>query len=266
MATLRYTCPGNDTQAGFLGRKGSSGNRKLLKTLEREARDLRARGDWGEKAVEVNTRILVLDPNNKTALNRRAKCRREQKDFLAAEADYRRSLVLDPDNAHVQNALTEIQEQVRKQRAGREFIEEIHTIESFSKAYAIARTHKDKSPAKRLIAVEALKRAFLLDRERIDVLIELAAVHRTLRQRDEAEKIYEWILRREANSAAKVGLAAVYKDRKRLKDSLKLCEEVLAQEPRNPYALRCRAGILSELDRRAEAAESFQKSIGSSEL
>ena len=110
-------------------------------------------------------------------------------------------------------------------------------------------------------AVEAFRQAFLLDRNKTDVLIELAAIHRSLRQRDEAERIYDWILRRERNSAAKVGLAALYKDKKRLRDGLKLCDEVLADEPRNPYALRCRAGILSELDRGAEAADSFGKSF-----
>jgi predicted Zn-dependent protease len=98
------------------------------------------------------------------------------------------------------------------------------------------------------------------------VLIDLAAGHRTLRQREETEKIYEWILRHRAHSsAAKVGLAATYKDKKRLKSGLELCNEVLAQEPQNPHTLRCRASILSELDRGAEAVESFQKSFGSSE-
>jgi hypothetical protein len=58
-----------------------------------------------------------------------------------------------------------------------------------------------------------------------------------------------------------VGLAAIYKDKKRLRDGLKLCDEVLAREPRNPYALRCRAGILSELDRGSEAAESFEDTL-----
>lgn len=236
-----------------------------MKKLEREARDLRKGEDWGQKAVEANTRILEVDPHNTPALNRRAKCYREQQNFLAAETDYHRALELDPDNANIQNALREIRDEVRKQRADERFIENVRAIQSFDKAYALAQSHKSKSLSKRRIAVEAFKRAFLLDRERIDVLIELAAVYRTLHQRDEAEKIYKWILRRETNSSvAKVGLAAIFKDKKRLKAGLKLCDEVLAQEPSNPYALRCRAGILAELDRGAEAVESFQKSFGSS--
>jgi predicted Zn-dependent protease len=114
------------------------------------------------------------------------------------------------------------------------------------------------------LAVEALRQAFRLDKTRTGVLIELAAVHRSLQQRDEAEGIYNWILRRERCLAAKVGLAAIYKDRKRLRDALKLCDEVIAEEPHNPYALRCRAGVLSELDRGTEAAEAFGRSFGRS--
>lgn len=242
---------------------GSGGS---LKRLEREARDLRARDDWGEKAIEANTQILEVDPRSKAALNRRAKCYRKRNDLLAAEADYRRSLELDPGNAHVRDALREIQEEARRQRADRELIEQIHSIEDFDKVFALARSYKGKPPSKRMIAVEAFRQAFRLDRTRLDVLIELAAVHRALRQRDEAVKIYEWVIRRQPNSsAAKVGLAALYKDKKRLRDALKLCDEVLALEPHNSHALRCRAGILSELDRGAEAAEAFQRSFGSSE-
>ena len=233
----------------------------LLKNLEKEARDLRARENWGEKAIEVNTRILELDPCNVAAFNRRARCQREQKNLSAAEADYRCALELAPKNTNIQTALREIEKETKRQRADGEFIDKIRGIENFNEVYAIASTHKGKSPSKRRIAIEAFKRAFLLDRKRIYVLIELAAVHRTLQQRNEAEKIYKWILRREANSAAKVGLAAVYKNKKRLKDGLRLCDEVLAQEPSNPHALRCRAGILSELDRGAEAAESFGNSF-----
>lgn len=238
---------------------------RLLREFEREARDLRVKEDWGEKAIEANTRVIELDPRNTAALNRRAKCYWKQQNLSAAKADYLRALELDPENANIQSALREIEKEARKQHADKEFIEEIRAIKNFDKAYDIAKSHKSKSPSKRLIAIEAFKQAFLLDKNRSDVLIELAAVHRTLRQRDEAEKIYEWILRRNKNSSvAKVGLAAVYKDKKRLRDGLKLCEEVLAQEPWNSHTLRCHAGILSELDRGAEAAESFQRSFGSS--
>ena len=40
------------------------------------------------------------------------------------------------------------------------------------------------------------------------MLIELAAVRRTLRERDEAGRVYKWILRREDSAVAKVGLGS----------------------------------------------------------
>jgi hypothetical protein len=52
-------------------------------------------------------------------------------------------------------------------------------------------------------------------------------------QRDEAQRIYEWILKHdEEHSIAEGGPPAIYKDKKRLRDGLKLSDEVLAREPR----------------------------------
>jgi tetratricopeptide (TPR) repeat protein len=232
-----------------------------LRTLVSEARRLRAQENWGEAAIEANTRILVLDPANVAALNRRARCYRERMDLSAAKEDYLHALELSPGNENIEKVLLEIEETFREGRNYEKRVDEIRSIRDSAEACAIGREYKNKSPARRRIAVEAFRQAFMLDRNKTDVLIELAAIHRSLRQRAEAERIYDWILRRERNSAAKVGLAALYKDKKRLRDGLKLCDEVLADEPRNPYALRCRAGILSELDRGAEAADSFGKSF-----
>ncbi|MBA4114950.1 MAG: tetratricopeptide repeat protein [Rubrobacter sp.] len=98
----------------------------LLKKLKSEALDLRAREDWGEKAVEANTRILKVDSCNKAALNRRARCYRELGDFSAAERDYRRALELDSENTNIQNALKTIEEEARKQRGRRVCREDTH--------------------------------------------------------------------------------------------------------------------------------------------
>ena len=233
-----------------------------LAALVAEARRLRKQENWGQEAIDANTKILASDPSNVAALNRRARCYLERMDLAAAEHDYRCALALDPENEHIGTAIREIEEKVRERRDCERQIDEIRSIESFARAYAIGRANRDKSPDRRRMAVEAFRRAFRLDRTKINVLIELAAVHRGLRQRDEAERIYDWILRRENDSVAKVGLAALYKDKKQLRDALRLCDEVLAEEPHNPFALRCRASILSELDRGAEAAESFGRSFG----
>jgi tetratricopeptide (TPR) repeat protein len=240
------------------------GNR-ILKRLEADALRFRRMEDWGEDALRANARILDVDPHNFAALVRSARCYREMGNLSVARETYLRALELAPGNNNVRKALEEIEEGGRKQRELEKYIEKICSMKSFNEVYKIAKTYKDKALPQRRIAVEAFKQAFRLDRRRTGILIELAAVQRTMRQRDEAQRIYEWILKRDdEHSIAKVGLAAIYKDRKRLRDGLKLCDEVLVKDPHNPYALRCRAGILSELDRGSEAAESFENSFRAS--
>lgn len=237
------------------------GDRNLRK-LEADALRFRKMEDWGDNALRANARILDVDPHNFAALVRSARCYREVGKLSAAKDTYLRALELAPENKNVLKAVEEIEEDERKQCEQRQYIKKINSVESFGEAYRIAELYKDKAPAKRRIAIEAFRQAFRIDRRRTGVLIELAAVHRTMRQRDEAQRIYEWILERDhEHPMAKVGLAAVYKDQKKCRDGLRLCNEVLSKEPHNPYALRCRAGILSELDRGGEAAESFAASF-----
>jgi tetratricopeptide (TPR) repeat protein len=238
---------------------------RTLKRLEADALRFRRMEDWGEDALRANARILDVDPHNFAALVRSARCYREMGNLSAARETYLQALELVPENKNVQKALEEIEEDGRKRREQEKYIEKIHSMKSFEEVYKIAKSYKNKALPQRRIAVEAFRQAFRLDRRRTGILVELAAVHRTMRQRDEAQRIYEWILKRDnEHSIAKVGLAAIYKDKKRLRDGLKLCDEVLAREPHNSYALRCRAGILSELDRGSEAAESFKDSFRAS--
>lgn len=242
--------------------RGPAVRDSTLKRLEAEALRFRRMEDWGEDALRANARILDVDPYNFAALVRSARCYREIGNLSTARETYLRALKLAPENKNVRKAVEEIEEDSRKQREQEKYIKKIHSMKSFEEACRIAKSYKNKGLPQRRIAVEAFRRAFKLDRRRTDILIELAAVHRTMRQRDEAQRIYEWILKRDKeHSIAKVGLAAIYKDKKRLRDGLKLCDEVLAKEPRNSYALRCRAGILSELDRGSEAANSYVESL-----
>lgn len=160
----------------------------LLRALVSEARRLRGQENWGEEAIDANTRILAEDPANVAALNRRARCYRERMNFIAAEEDYRRALDLSPGNENIEKALQEIEEKVCEERDYERRIDEVRAIRNVAEAYAIGRSCKDKSPARRRIAVEAFRQAFRLDGNKLGVLIELAALHRSLRQRDEAER------------------------------------------------------------------------------
>jgi tetratricopeptide (TPR) repeat protein len=99
-----------------------------LRALVSEARRLRAQENWGEEAIDANTRILSLDPVNLVALNRRASCYRERMDLVAAEKDYRRALELSPENRAIEKALLEIEDQADKQRDFEKRVDEIRSI------------------------------------------------------------------------------------------------------------------------------------------
>ena len=99
-----------------------------LRALASEARRLRAQENWGEEAIDANTRILSLDPVNLVALNRRARCYRERMDLVAAEKDYRRALELGPENRAIEKALREIEDQADKQRDFEKRVDEIRSI------------------------------------------------------------------------------------------------------------------------------------------
>lgn len=80
-----------------------------------------------------------------------------------------------------------------------------------------------------------------------------------------ARTVYCWILAREDNSFARVGLAAVHADTGESAKARKLYEEVLEREPANPYALMGLGRVLYALDRPAQAAETFEKAAKFSE-
>lgn len=287
----------------------------LLKRLEREARDLRAREDWSERAIEANTRILEVDPGNLAALTRRARCHRERGDLLAAKQDYARALRLSPENANVKAALEELkreaqdapgggrvrsakartksaQEKTRealtrirsraeakesrrrqraeakraeaarkreRERARPEDLRRIESLTSFEEARAVGRAARNARHPDYVLAVAALRKAFKLAPQRRGILTELAATYRASSQLEKAEKLYLWILDNHPNSAARVGLAAVYGDQGKHVKALKLYEEVLAREPGNPYALRGIARAYSDLGRHDEAAEAYEE-------
>jgi tetratricopeptide (TPR) repeat protein len=257
----------------------------------REARRLGQKGDWGPKAVQVNTRILELDPDNLPALTRRARCFFEQDDYPAARKDYVRALQLYPASKLVQEALAKIDRgwdasRERKQRRAalarrrikRALVDaaELHRLEtltSFEEARALGIAASAAEPPNYPLAIAAFKKAYARDPRRklrsgqkpppglFEVPIRLARVFRKSGEHYKAQRMYEWILARHDSPAAKVGLAAVHEDKRRHSVALGLYEEVLSQNPDNPYALRGIARTLSSLDQAEEAVDTYKKSL-----
>lgn len=262
-----------------------------LEALMREARRLGQKGDWGPRATQINTRILELDPDNLPALTRRARCFFEQDDYPAARKDYVRVLELYPGSKLVQEALAKIDRgwdasQERKQRktarARRKIkralsdaaeLRRLETLTSFEDARALGIAATAANPPNYPLAIAAFKKAYALDpRGKLrsgqkpppglfEVPIRLARVFRKSGEHYKAQRMYEWILARYDSPAAKVGLAAVHEDKRRHSVALGLYEEVLSQNPDNPYALRGITRTLSSLDRIDEAVEAYGKAL-----
>lgn len=265
----------------------------------REAVALGRAGEWGKRSVEVNTKILSLSPDDVPALTRRGRCYFEKGDFEAAKADYQRALSLDPKNRIARNFLRRIEngdspgtiaqttqrerrrveaksrrksaeyraarsreaararrERQRKEEEDRRRVEE---LTSFAEALGLAVAAREGARPDYSLAIAAFRRAFVLDRSRRDVIVRLAATHRANGDFDEAERLYRWMLDREDNQAARVGLAAVYRDMGKLLDACSLYNKVLARNPEHSHALLGLAGALSDLGESEQAARKFQE-------
>lgn len=149
----------------------------------------------------------------------------------------------------------------------------LETLTSFEEARAMGIAASAADPPNYPLAITALKKAYALDPRRklrsgqkpppglFEVPINLARVFRKSGQHYKAQRMYEWILARHDSPAAKVGLAAVHEDKRRHSVALGLYEEVLSENPNNPYALRGISRTLSSLDRTEEAVEAYEKAL-----
>lgn len=149
----------------------------------------------------------------------------------------------------------------------------LETLTSFEEARAVGIAASTATPPNYPLAITAFKKAYALDPRRklrsgqnpppglFEVPIRLARVFRKSGQHYKAQRMYEWILDRHDIPAAKVGSAAVHEDKRRYTVALGLYEEVLSQNPNNPYALRGIARTLSSLDRPGEAVDAYEKAF-----
>ena len=77
--------------------------------------------------------------------------------------------------------------------------------------------------------------------------VALAAAYRDLQRLDRAEAIYREVLRRGERPAARVGLAGVLRDRGRLNEARLQCQAVLKRDPGNEYALHTLKAIEADM-------------------
>jgi tetratricopeptide (TPR) repeat protein len=267
--------------------------------LRSEARRLARAGEWGPGAIEVNTRVLDLAPDDVAALTRRRRCFYEVGEHESARDDYERALALDSVNTVARNFLRKI----KKEAFGREMWETEDTQRQRARVAAKSRRKnaqyesrrrrmlmqaevakrcketKEASKAEALtsfeealalgvtakeernypLAIAAFRQAFRLDRRRRDVILRLATTHRANKEPEEARRLYEWVLEREESPAALVGLAAVHRDQRQPLEACALYKKALFRRPDDRHALAGLAGALSDLGLREHAARTFRK-------
>lgn len=91
--------------------------RNELADLRKQAEALALAGEWGERAIEINTRMLELDDQAADAYTRLGRCFREQGRLDAAQEMYLQVLEFDPPNKIATNSLRRIQEALQRREA-----------------------------------------------------------------------------------------------------------------------------------------------------
>lgn len=236
-----------------------------LKLLNRKAKDLNSDGNWSEEAIELNTMILNLDPEDVSAYCRRGKCYRLRNDLERATEDYRRALELSAEESStvplIRQAITEIETETReqaerkrreaeeKERIEREFREELSRqqnvlseLDECDEALAVARNARVGECPDTDFAFRAYRRAVELDPSRLAVAVEWAALLRFVGHHEQARRIYERVLSlKPDHRAARVGKAAVLVDIGQADEALEMCDALLSENPEEGFARKVKA-------------------------
>jgi tetratricopeptide (TPR) repeat protein len=80
--------------------------------LRQRAESLALAGEWGEIAIEMNTRMLEIDDRAADAYTRLARCFREQGRLEAARQLYTQVLTFAPKNVIARNNLAKIEKEI----------------------------------------------------------------------------------------------------------------------------------------------------------
>ena len=82
--------------------------------LRQRAESLSFSGEWGEIAIELNTRMLEIDDRAADAYTRLARCFREQGRLVAAREIYTQALTFAPKNVIARNNLAKIEKEISR--------------------------------------------------------------------------------------------------------------------------------------------------------
>lgn len=162
-------------------------------------------------------------------------------------------------------------EAVARARRQAEEVRAVAHLTDFEEVYVLGVNASKGSPPNFPLAIAAFSKAYRLDPRRkvkpgakpdpglFEVPTRLAAAYRLNKQPYQAQKMYEWVLEHHDSQFARVGLAAVYEDKGKHVQALKLYQSVLNRNPDNRFALRGVARTLANLGRDEEASKAYKK-------
>jgi Tfp pilus assembly protein PilF len=212
-----------------------------IKALISRAEQLAKSGNWAEESAQVNNKIIELDPECAGAYTRLAKIYSNTGDHFAAMNMYEMVLKFEPTNKIANNGFL----RTKKIFGNTNINEALDQINSFEQVFSIARKYKYANDLPSTIA--AYRRALKVANNPFDAQLArngLASSYSRSGVNTEAEKIYRENLQLHPNdNVSKVGLAAVLSVKEAYREAVKLCKDVLAQEPHNQYAKNCLGGI-----------------------
>ena len=219
-----------------------------------KAEQLAIAGDWGNDAIRVNIMILKLNNNIPGAYCRLGRCYEERGDLTRARNAFTRALVLDPKSQGYRNALDRVEVQLKKAAD----IKLISGVEKYKELFQIGMASKETGDYQ--LAIKALEKAISIKRSPY-ALAALAASYRGIGDLERAEAIYREILACSNDSFAKVGLAAVLKDKGRHKESEGLLTDTLRDDNSNIFALRTMGSVQNKKRNRQESKDYFKKAF-----
>lgn len=237
---------------------------ELLEKYKAEATQFAKDNKWDNETIQINYKIIELDPKFTVAYTRTAKCFKEIGNRIKALEIYEQILEFDPDNRIAQNNLQEIKKQKEQQLCIEEDQRRVEGILSlvttFHEASSIANSARDRGDND--LAIAAFLKAIKLKPQDTYSMNNIAKIYKTIDRLIDAEEMYKQSLTIDRdNDISKVGLGAVLRKLNKFTEAENIYLEVLKKNSRNIYALNGVAGVYWDTRRLKEAEECFEKAI-----
>lgn len=236
-----------------------------LANLRKQAEALALAGEWGERAIEINTRMLELDDRAADAYTRLGRCFREQDRLDAAKEMYLQVLEFDPQNKIATNSLRRIQEALQRQAAEervRRRAEEIQAAlaaAGYNELMAVGMSARKRRQYD--LAIAALSRAVELRPASVYAWNALGGSYRHSGKLARAQESYRRALALGENPASLVGLGAVERDLGHYEEAVRLYDTVLLNNPDDAFALNGIGGVYTDMGKLREAEDCFQRAL-----